>query len=76
MRLMTGVTLSLGVWRMRIFEFFGQPCVTIEADARGCALEKPGNIRGMRGMAVQALTLFNRGMYHTLVLFIGHLGVA
>jgi hypothetical protein len=76
MRLMTGSTLSLGVRRMSIFELFRHPCVAFEADARGTLIEQPGHIRGMRIMAGQSLSFFNRDMHHTLAVFIGHFGVA
>ena len=75
MRLVAGGALSLGVGRMGILELLWHPGVAVEADARGTLTEQSGHIRGMRIVAVQALSLSNRSMYHALQ-FIYKIGVA
>lgn len=77
MRLMAGGALSLGVGHMCILEFLWHPGVAVEADARGTIIEQPGHIRGMRVVAAQALSTFNRSMHHALLIIdkIGMTGV-
>ena len=74
MRLMAGGALSLGVGFMCILELLWHPGVAVEADARGTLIKQPGHIRGMRIVAAQALSTFNRSMHHAL-LFIDKIGM-